>query len=78
MKKQKDRYQNDGFKEKAAEYCLKNRGVLKENENNKFRNLSEKEKEAKKEYQRNRPGNMKEKNKSKEYQAAKILIFCIV
>ena len=40
--------------------------------------MSEKEKEAKKEYQRNRPGNMKEKNKSKEYQAAKILIFCIV
>ena len=48
QQKAKGRYHNGGGKEKAAEYCLKNRGEgLKENANNKYRSLSEKEKEAK-------------------------------
>ena len=39
----------------------KNRRFLKEKANNKYRNLSEEEKQAKREYQRNRQKNMKEK-----------------
>ena len=39
----------------------KNRRFLKEKANNKYRNLSEEEKQAKREYQRNRYKNMKEK-----------------
>ena len=38
----------------------KNKGALKEKANNKYRNLSEEEKQAKREYQRNRYKNMKE------------------
>ena len=46
LQKAKDRYHNGGGK-KAAEYYLKNRGVLEENANDKYRSLSEEEKETK-------------------------------
>ena len=36
-------------------------GILKEHANNKYRDFSEEEKKAKREYQRNRYRNMKEK-----------------
>ena len=52
MQKEKDRYHNCGGKEKDAEYYLENRGVLKEKAKHNYRNLSEEEKEAKKEYGR--------------------------
>ena len=45
MQKAKDKYHNYGEKEKAAEYYLRNKDVLKENAKNKFRNLSEEETE---------------------------------
>ena len=47
LQKAKDWYHNCGVKEKAAEYCLKNKDVIKEKENDKYKNLLE-EKEAKK------------------------------
>ena len=47
LQKAKDKYHNGG-KEKAAEYYCKNKDVIKEKSNNKYKNLSEEEKEAKK------------------------------
>ena len=58
MQKAKDRYHNCGGKEKAAEYYITNKDVLKENAKNKYRKLSEKENEAKREYGKNRYKNM--------------------
>ena len=48
LQKAKDRYHNGGGKEEAAEYYLKTREVLKGNENNKYRRLSQIEKKVKK------------------------------
>ena len=48
MQKAKDRYHNGRGKEEAAEYYLKNRKVLKENANDKYRSLPEEEKGVKK------------------------------
>ena len=45
---------NCGGKEKAAEYYLKNSGVLKGKAKNKCKSLSEEEKEAKRKYGKNR------------------------
>ena len=56
----KDKYHNYGGKEKAAEYYLENKEVLTGKAQNNYRNLLEEEKEAKKEYGRNRRRNMKE------------------
>ena len=44
-RKAKDRYHNCGGKEKYAKYYIENKGFLKENANNKHRNLSEEEKQ---------------------------------
>ena len=80
MQKTKDRNNNGRGKENAAEYYIVNREVLKENAKNKYRNLSEEEKEAKREYGRSRYRNMTEDKKSKlkdyqkNYQAKKIYI----
>ena len=49
MKKAKDRYHNCGGKEKAVEYHIDNKVVLKENGRNKDRNMSVEEKELKRE-----------------------------
>ena len=51
---------NCGGKEKAAEYYLRNSGVLKGKAKNKCKSLSEDEKEAKRKYGKNRYKNMKE------------------
>ena len=48
LQKAKERY----FKEKAAEYYLHNKEVIKENARNRYRNLSEEEKNKIKEYQK--------------------------
>ena len=37
-------------KKEAAEHCIDNKDVLKEKARNKYRNLSEEEKEAKRKY----------------------------
>ena len=49
MQKAKDRYHNYG-KEKATKYCIANKEFLKENTKKIYRNLSEGEKEVKKEF----------------------------
>ena len=54
MQKAKDRYHNCGGKEKAAKYYTDNNEVLKEKSNNKYRNLSEEEKELERKYGKNR------------------------
>ena len=46
LQKTKDKYHDCGGKEKAAIYYLKSRGVLKGKAKNKYKNLSEEEKEA--------------------------------
>ena len=47
LQKAKVRYHIYGGKEKTAEYYIANKEVLKENAKNKYRNLSEEEKEGK-------------------------------
>ena len=54
MQKAKDRYHNGDGKEKTDKYYIENKNVLKENAKNRYRNLSEEEKEVKREYGRNR------------------------
>ena len=40
LQKAKDKYHNSGGKERAAEYYLANKEVIKEKANNKYKNLS--------------------------------------
>ena len=49
-----DKYHDKGGKQKAAKHYAANRKVLRENARNKYRNLSEKEKNKKRKYQRER------------------------
>ena len=44
LQKAKDRYRNYGCKEKAAKFYIDNKKVLKENANNKYKDLSDDEK----------------------------------
>ena len=60
LQKQKYNYHNCSGKEEAAKYYLENRGVLKENANNKYKKKKKKTK-IKREYGKNRYRNMKEK-----------------
>ena len=50
-----------GGKEKTAEYYFKNKGVIKEKANNKYKNLSEEKNQAKREYSKISYKKMKEK-----------------
>ena len=50
LQKAKERY----LKEKAAEYYLKDKEVIKEKAKNRYRNLSEEEKNKIKQYQKKR------------------------
>ena len=59
-KKTKEKYDNNGCKEKAAKYYRDNKGVLKEKARNKYKNLIEEEKELKRQYSRNRYNKLKE------------------
>ena len=61
LQKAEEKYHNCGGKETAAEYYQTNKDVLKEKAINKYRNLSEKEKEAKMQYSRDRYKKIKEK-----------------
>ena len=63
LQKAKDKYHNCGGKKKAAEYYLQNRDIIKKSKyKNKYKNLSEEDKQAKKEHQRNRYEKLKEKS----------------
>ena len=50
MPKAKYKYHNCGGTEKAAEYYIKNKDVIKKKASNKYKNLLEEEKEAKRKY----------------------------
>ena len=50
LQKAKEIYDNCGGKEKTAEYYGTNKDVLKERANNMYKNMSEQEKEAKRQY----------------------------
>ena len=54
MKNAYDKYHNKGGKQKAAEYYRKNADLIKLEVRNKYKNLSEKEKNKKRKYQRER------------------------
>ena len=56
----KEKYDNGG-KEKAAKYYQDNKHVTKEKEKIKYRNLSEEEKEVKRQYSKDRYKKLKEK-----------------
>ena len=59
LQKAKQKYDNCGGKEKAAEYYRPNKDFLNKNAKNRYRDLSEKEKEAKEDYSKNRYKEMK-------------------
>ena len=63
--KAKDRYHHGGGKEKAAEYYLNNREVLKENARTKSRSLPEEEKKVKRTYGRDRYRNRTEDGRNR-------------
>ena len=50
LKRAKEKYHNCGEKEKTTEYYCKNKDAIKEKANNKYKSLSEEEKEAKRKY----------------------------
>ena len=54
LKKAKEKYHNNGGKEKAVKYYLDNKDVLKEKAKNVYRNLPEEEKEVKRLYSKDR------------------------
>ena len=60
MKKAKEKYDNNGGKEKAAKYYRDNKDVLKEKARNKYTDLTEEGKELKKQYSRDRYNKLKE------------------
>ena len=60
LKKAKEKYCNGG-KEKAAKYYRDNKHVIKQKSNDMYKNLSEEEKEAKRQYSKNRYKKKKEK-----------------
>ena len=53
----KEKYDNGG-KEKAAKNYRDNKDIIKEKEKNKYKNFSEEEKEAKRQYSHNRYNNI--------------------
>ena len=56
-----EKYGNGG-KEKVAKYYKDNKDVIRDKEINKYKNLSEEEKEAKRQYSKNSYDKMKEKS----------------
>ena len=60
LQKAKEKYDHGG-KEKAAKYYRGNKDVIKGKEKNKYKKFSEEEKEAKRQYFKNRYNKIKEK-----------------
>ena len=54
LKEAKEKYGNNGGKEKVTKYYKGNKDVLKEKARNKYKNLTEEGKELKRQYSRNR------------------------
>ena len=52
--KLKDKYHNQGGKEKAREYYQNNKEIIKEKARARYQNLSEEQKELKRQYSRDR------------------------
>ena len=50
----KDKYHNQGGKEKATEYYENNKEIIKEKSRARYQNLSEEQKELKRQYSRDR------------------------
>ena len=63
LKKAKEKYGNKGGKEKASKYYEDNKEAIKEKIRNKYKILTEKEKELKKQYSRNRYNKLKQQYK---------------
>ena len=61
VKKAKTKYHNKGGKEKAAKYYEDNKEAIKEMARIKYKNLTEEEKELKRQYSRNRYNKLKQK-----------------
>ena len=59
LQKSKEKYGNGGGKEKAAEHYERNNDILKEKARNRYKSLSDEDKEAKREYSKNRYKEMK-------------------
>ena len=64
------KYHNFADKEKAAIYYQENINILKEKTKNTYRNLSEEQKEVKRQYSRNKYKEMKEKQRKYEIMIA--------
>ena len=60
LKKAKEKYHNNGGKEKAVKYCLDNKDILTGKAENVYRKLSEGEKGAKRLYSKDRYNKLKE------------------
>ena len=60
LKKAKENYDNKVGKEKAAKYYKDNKDVLKQKAINRYKNLTEEEKELKRQYSRGRYNKLKE------------------
>ena len=60
LKKAKENYYNKVGKEKAAKYYKDNKDVLKQKAINRHKNLTEEEKESKRQYSRERYNKLKE------------------
>ena len=60
LQKAKEKYDSGG-KEKAAKYHKNNKDIIKQKSNNKYKSLSEEEKDAKRQYSKSRYNRMNEK-----------------
>ena len=60
LKKAKEKYDNKGGQEKAAEYYENNKDLLKEKARNRYKNLTEEEKKMKRQYSKDRYNKLKE------------------
>ena len=60
VKKAKEKSDNKGGKERAAKYYKDNKDALKEKARNKYKNLTEEEKELKRQYSKGRYNKLKE------------------
>ena len=73
LQKAEEKYHNCGGKEKSAKYYIANKDVLKEKARNKYKNLSEEEREAKRQYRRDRYKKLK-KNWEGDYKIELLLV----
>ena len=63
LKKAKEKYYNKGVKKKAAKYYEDNKEAIKEKARKKYKIYTEKEKELKRQYSKNRYNKLKQQYK---------------